>query len=39
MIPQDYRDGGPVTRAMFERNLGGELEDPRFSTDLSDPLT
>ena len=25
MIPQDYPDGGPVMRAMFERNLAGSL--------------
>ena len=33
------RDGGPVTRAMFERNLAGKLRDTRFSDDLSALLT
>ena len=33
------RDGGRVTRAMFERNLAGKLGDPQFSADMSALLT
>ena len=29
------REGGPVTRAMFERNLAGKLGDPQFRADMS----
>ena len=29
------REGGPVTRAMFERNLASKLDDPQFSADMS----
>ena len=38
---REYMDraAGPVTRAMFERNLAGKLADPRFSADLSALLT
>ena len=28
------RDGHPVTRAMFERNLAGKLGDPQFDADM-----
>ena len=29
------REGGPVTRAMFERNLGGKIGDAQFNADMS----
>ena len=29
------REGGPVTRAMFERNLGGKIDDAQFNADMS----
>ena len=29
------RDGHRVTRAMFERNLAGKLDDPQFDADMS----
>ena len=34
---QEYmdREGGPVTRAMFERNLAGKLLSPQFNADMS----
>ena len=32
-------DSGPVTRAMFERNLAGKLGDPQFSANMSALLT
>ena len=38
---QEYmgRDGHPVTRAMFERNLAGKMSDPQFGADMSALLT
>ena len=33
------RDGHPVTRAMFERNLAGKLGDPQFNGDMGALLT
>ena len=30
-----YREGNPVTRAMFEQNLVGKLRMPQFSADMS----
>ncbi len=34
---QEYmdREGGPVTRAMFERNLAGKIGDTQFNADMS----
>ena len=34
---QEYmdREGGPVTRAMFERNLAGKIGDAQFNADMS----
>ena len=29
------REGGPVTRAMFERNLGGKIDNAQFNADMS----
>ncbi len=29
------RGGGPVTRAMFERNLAGKIGDAQFNADMS----
>ena len=29
------RDGTPVTRAMFERNLEGKIVDAQFNADMS----
>ena len=29
------REGGPVTRAMFERNLAGKIGDAQFNADMS----
>ena len=29
------REGGPVTRAMFERNLGRKIGDAQFNADMS----
>ena len=29
------RDGVPITRALFERNLAGKLRNPQFSADMS----
>ena len=29
------REGGPVTRAMFERNLAGKIGDAQFNSDMS----
>ena len=29
------REGGPVTRAMFERNLAGKIGDTQFNADMS----
>ena len=29
------REGGPVTRAMFERNLEGKIDDAHFNADMS----
>ena len=28
-------EGGPVTRAMFERNLGRKIGDAQFNADMS----
>ncbi len=29
------REGGPVTRSMFERNLAGKIDDAQFNADMS----
>ena len=29
------REGGPVTRAMLERNLAGKIGDTQFNADMS----
>jgi hypothetical protein len=33
------REGHPVTRALFERNLAGKLHDPEFTADISPLLS
>ena len=33
------REGGPVTRAMFERNLEGKIDDAQFNADIGAMLS
>lgn len=33
------REDGPVTRAMFERNLAGKIDDTQLFADISTLLT